>query len=491
MPHFISPCFALVVGSLLLAGCGESDHRQAVQSGSAPTVSPDVDSRESRTDQGALGEVLAVARDPEAASLPSLIDELAELADDDDLTKMLYEPIGPLTVESDLMSAAEAGKDKASNGMTAARELVRRGVDALLELLRHVDDHRPSRVTISPLGPIGSFSFTNWYSPRFTLNRKRHPADIAPTEDESTPSVDWRRSYTITIGDLCYFVIGQIVNRELRIIHPRMTQAYVITSPTATPALAAAVRADWSGITAAKHRQSLMRDAAQSPNPGAAVERLMAYYPDDGERTVLELLQRPLFWNSPAEDLVRYGLMPIDDPQQWRRVIDEYRGKFGKRIDADLPWVLDEIASRNPQRRDSDVQADYRRRARHVLDQFYPSFDPEIASPPTSATYRGQASIVSGLRRARASEKLDAAVYRLFMEAEKAASGGDVRMDDFDLLAIACISRLAGGTYDAPLRDFVGKRIAEVEQRPSNRSAQRTLQTFRTLEGRLVESDAR
>jgi hypothetical protein len=400
MSHFISHCGVLLTGSLLLVGCGESDRQRPLQSPStqlkaqvveaaeiAPNshggaavgsrVIPDADSGESTPDGVAAGEILVVARDAEAVPLARLIDELAGLAEDDDLTKLLYEPIARLAVESDLIWLAEGGKDNDSNAMTAARELVRRGIDAIPELLRHVDDHRPTRVTIGPLGPIGSFSFSNWYSPRFTLNRKRHPADTAPTEYESTRSLDSPRSYTVTVGDLCYFVIGQIVNRELRIIHPRPTHAYVITSPTAIPALAAAVRADWNGTTAASHRQSLIRDAGQSQNPGAAVERLMAYYPDDGERAALELLERPLYWNSPAKDLARYGLMPINDPREWKWAIDEYRGKFGKTIDTDLPWVLHEIASREPQRRESDTQANYRRRAQEVLDQLYPSFDPE------------------------------------------------------------------------------------------------------------------
>jgi hypothetical protein len=77
------------------------------------------------------------------------------------------------------------------------------------------------------------------------------------------------------------------------------------------------------------------------------------------------------------------------------------------------------------------------------------------------------------------------------LEANEAASRGEVAMDDFDLLAIACTSRLAGGTYDAPLRDFVGKRIAEIEQLPSSRSERRALDMFRTLQGRLTDSDAR
>ncbi len=411
-----------------------------------------------------------------ATPVPRLIQELAELSDDDELARMQPEFVIPPRLRFDQGQPAQKASD--SPAAAAVREVVRRGTASLPELLRHVDDRKPTKVSIPRLDRyLGS----NWYPPRFTFDPTRHPADISATEMGGTPS---GAVYALTVGDVCYFVIGQIVNRDLRVVHWR--KIVVITSPTMMPALAAAVRADWRGVTPGDHLRSLSLDARRSDTPASAVERLLFYYPEEGEPEVLKLLQRPLYQDSPAIDLVHYGLLPTDDPHEWKRDIDQFRKKFGEAMETDLQLVLDGIVLEQPRAHESAEEAQRRTRARKILTSFYPKFDRDGAGPPTSATYRDQASVVSGLCGRRASEALDAAVYRVFSEGNAAVSRGDVATREFDLLAIACISRLAGGKYDASLREFVEKRIAEIDQLPSSRIDRRMLPEYRTWLDRLT-----
>jgi len=87
----------------------------------------------------------------------------------------------------------------------------------------------------------------------------------------------------VTVGDACYFLIGQIVNRELAAVRYQPTGGIIVNSPVKRPALAARVRRDWVGLDSAGLRASLLDDLrAESElyDYGSALTRLRFYYPD-------------------------------------------------------------------------------------------------------------------------------------------------------------------------------------------------------------------
>ena len=74
----------------------------------------------------------------------------------------------------------------------------------------------------------------------------------------------------------------------MNVVRYQPTACIVINSPVETPALAAAVRNDWGGLTAEQHERSLIDD---SKNPSeyaiaAALARLRFYYPEAAARIV-------------------------------------------------------------------------------------------------------------------------------------------------------------------------------------------------------------
>ena len=135
--------------------------------------------------------------------------------------------------------------------------------------------------------------FGNEYSPRFK-DPVRRPKGINSDGSYGTQQDVPGQKYTFRVGDLCFAAIGQIVNRSLNPMRYQPTACVVINSPLHTPALADAVRQDWSGLTAEQHEAQLELDANSLASETApdALKRLLYYYPQDGERVALELLSR-------------------------------------------------------------------------------------------------------------------------------------------------------------------------------------------------------
>jgi hypothetical protein len=164
------------------------------------------------------------------------------------------------------------------------RELVRRGVAALPDLMNHLEDRRPTRLIIKlPFGPCGGMWFSDEYESRYADEDKQPPG---VNEDRGGNRHVQNGEYAIRVGDLCYVTIGQIVNRRLNVVRYQPSACVVINSPAATPSLAAAVRKEWGGLTAEDHEQSLVRDSEASSEYAfaAALARLRLYYPDAAAR---------------------------------------------------------------------------------------------------------------------------------------------------------------------------------------------------------------
>lgn len=169
------------------------------------------------------------------------------------------------------------------------RSLVQMGVSALPDLLNHLSDARKTSLVIEVPDRGGIRFGATWHSdeyhPRYG-DTERQPSGVNTKKEERVDK------HVVRIGDLCYVAIGQIVNRNLCAVRHQPSACMVINSPVATPALADAVRKDWSGLTKQQHRESLVADATdQSPRAATtALTRLHYYYPKTFEPLVLKLL---------------------------------------------------------------------------------------------------------------------------------------------------------------------------------------------------------
>jgi hypothetical protein len=99
--------------------------------------------------------------------------------------------------------------------------------------------------------------------------------------------------YTVKVADVCYVLIGQIVNRRLLAVRYQPTGGLVVNSPIEAPALAERVRNDWGSADAEILKASLLEDIRATNHPkrisptqyterfvNPALARLRFYFPD-------------------------------------------------------------------------------------------------------------------------------------------------------------------------------------------------------------------
>jgi hypothetical protein len=163
-------------------------------------------------------------------------------------------------------------------------ELVRRGADVVPCLMAHLDDTRPTGLVLTHPGGFGGLVYGKEYSynaritrpPVAGLNDEDH--EFVPRSTES----GMEQVYTVTVGDLCFVALGQIVNRNFSAVRYQPSMIVVINSPAHSPELLLAARYEWGALTPETHRSSLILDILQPDYPGrrtGAIERLRFYYP--------------------------------------------------------------------------------------------------------------------------------------------------------------------------------------------------------------------
>lgn len=246
------------------------------------------------------------------------------------------------------------------------RALVQQGVAALPSLIEHLSDEREATLEFRRgQGIIMSQWHSDEYDPRFREPRLQ-PSGV------NTGNEVRNHNYQLTVGDLCYVAIGQIVNRRLNAVRYQPTGCRVINSPVQQPALAAAVRADWQGLTEEEHRESLSQDALVEAYAAAAINRLHFYYPERGEELALKLLNRPPVNVDLVSRFISRKLLPESDPLKWKELIDEFR-KQSRAADADsIPLHFMWWSIYVGQQGEDSPSAQQYASARKTFDQVYP-----------------------------------------------------------------------------------------------------------------------
>jgi predicted nuclease with RNAse H fold len=361
------------------------------------------------------------------------------------------------------------------------RELVRRGTDALPKLLEHVDDKRPTKLVIEHTFGIGGMWHSDEYVHRYA-DPKKQPAKVNTRKEVIIEGV--KPKYTIRVGDLCYVAVGQIVNCGLNVLRYQPTACIVINSPVETPSLAAAVRKDWSGLTADQHKQSLIQDA-NSKYPfvtPAAIRRLLFYFPKDGEPLAVKLLSRPLY-NEHAIQIFAERLVNEKESAKWKAMIAEFRRKHGNGAADAVPFQLRWDYWRTNTAEDEKERL-ARERAEKILAQEFPTYDPYQPPFINGASFSEQEELVESLASVR-SVAIDKVAYDVFLAALRAKVSSDGDQILRERLAIGCMSRLVGKGHDDEFRTYVAARIKAIGS-PAPLTAQRqSLDAFQELKKRL------
>jgi hypothetical protein len=169
------------------------------------------------------------------------------------------------------------------------RELVRRGPLALPELINYLDDKRLTRLDVGGFGVFGAKWFGDEYSPRI---RDSQPSGLDPSWTPKSFT-----TYTLRVGDICYALIGQIVNSQLQTLQPIPSGLLQVNSPLMAPVLIEKIGKDWGNGEAETLKASLMADIHGTSGPfqnihteqedlytkivvNPALRRLRLYFPD-------------------------------------------------------------------------------------------------------------------------------------------------------------------------------------------------------------------
>lgn len=204
------------------------------------------------------------------------------------------------------------------------QKIVAKGVKAVPTLLKHLSDDREIRAK-----PIvdDSMRFVN----RYDFNRRiwrEVPEGVNLSGGNLNP--DELGAHSITVGDMCFVALGQIVNRDFHaafMAASGTTHSLHISSPTYSERLREVVTEEWKELTAEKHKESLIEDFRRPDNLErliGAYLRLSFYYPEAVEELVVEKLEQPIIDEGKVEIFCRDMLYKAVRPESRPELFDQF-----------------------------------------------------------------------------------------------------------------------------------------------------------------------
>jgi ankyrin repeat protein len=375
-------------------------------------------------------------------NIPALIDRLADIGDSD----VGYSPYvtGSVFTPLDSEGAFHAGLlfQKPSVQSDTVRELVKQGATALPHLLEHLGDKRKTKIRISHGGFFGG---------------------LFVTEDENDKEKAWLggpRGLTLRVGDLCYVAIGQIVNRHYNAVRYQPTAIIFVESPVRSTALRKEIQKEWSGLTPAKHKASLLKDLeAPEHLDSGACKRLAYYYPEALEAPALKILAEPTYDVFITESLVREKLYKAKTPAEAEKHFDAFLKKHGDIYRYGIMVQLfDDLGTleAHEEKRLSPPLTRFGEQPRQLLVQLFGkdkkirSKDQPKKTKTGSAWTNGEFSrfIEEGLIYDE-NPKIDEAIRKILTTTKD------------DGIALACMKRLVVRGFDADIEAYLRKRAQD------------------------------
>ena len=173
------------------------------------------------------------------------------------------------------------------------RDIVKKGVAAVPTLLKHINDDRPTKM--KPVSGMMWMDFPDEYD----FNRRiRKTAPVGVNQDHFKSDKDHPSEHTVTVGDLCFVALGQIVNREFNAVRYQPTGGLIVSSPTYSESLRKTILADWRTLSAESHKRLLIDDFLKPDHEArrtGAYLRLAFYYPEAVEELVVNELSKPTY----------------------------------------------------------------------------------------------------------------------------------------------------------------------------------------------------
>jgi hypothetical protein len=355
-------------------------------------------------------------------------------------------------VEDAGVQGARVLDGKTPKGSAMIRDLVKKGATAVPLLIAHLDDSRKSKITVRHKGDLGAMSISAEYDYNArTIKDKPDGVNRGLFSEKGEPAGE----HTLTVGDLCFVALGQIVNRGFCAIRYQPTAIIVVNSPTRSKGLLAAIRKEWSGLTPEKHRESLLGDAKTPDYPGraeGAILRLGYYFPDSAEKVVLNQLAKPLYCSFRVEEFLRDKLYATGDAKERKRLFEEWVKREGPVFkDGLLLYLLGDV-------QDGEARKEWKVNPPQVLTELFPGVDPAKPFQTGATDPCDQARYIDAVGKFH-SPAVDAAVLAMF----KSLGNDRIRPDSEDVFAVSCMAYLIGRGHDAEFKEYCVKLIPKSE----------------------------
>jgi hypothetical protein len=364
----------------------------------------------------------------------------------------------------------------------AMEELVRRGPAALADLTAHLDDARPTKATIK--GMMGG----PWYSAEYDWNRrtgKVRPQGVVLNWETHKdvrivrPQAATRRSeggfasddtgYAVVLGDICFNLIGRIVNRDFEAVKYRPSAIVIISSPVLCPDLRDSVRKEWGRLAPEEHRRSLIDDVSSPDRYGRAeggVEILWRYYPNDVPKAVRARLALPEYDHREIEDFARAMYCDADAVDRRKRIEDFIASRPSSDRDGFLVQLWEDKFYKAGDKMFSPGPAPTVAVSAHdLLKEFVPEIDEDYPPLIDAVQFWETARFVESMAEIR-SKDVDQAVFETF---GKHGANHSERWGALDWVAEACLKHLARKQHDVELRQFCERRLHEVRDENDRR----------------------
>ncbi len=218
---------------------------------------------------------------------------------------------------------------RAQRGRSAALcKIVEQGADAVPALLKHIGDNR--EIKMKPVSGMEWMQFSDEYD----FNRRtRKIAPQGVNRDHFGGGEDQPDRHAITIGDLCFVALGQIVNRNYSATRYQPSGGMIVSSPTYSEALRKVIIEDWSGLTRERHKNLLIDDFVNPDHEGrriGAYLRLACYYPETVEPLILKQLAEPRYDAAEVSNFIRERLYGAKDAEERKGAFDAFIAKRGE-----------------------------------------------------------------------------------------------------------------------------------------------------------------
>jgi hypothetical protein len=330
-------------------------------------------------------------------------------------------------------------------------KIVKQGIVAVPLLLKHLNDDRKTKI------PALKGMIWQRFADEYDFNRRTRKA-LPKGVNKDRSGSDWPSPHTLTVGDLCFVALGQILNRDFNATRYQATGGLIVNSPTHSKALYHVLWEDWKDLTEKDHRELLAQDFLFPDHEYrriGAYRRLAFFYPNDVESLVMKQLRTPTFDVFKTARFVRETLYPQKSPAIRKELFQSFVDQNGPASsDGTLRKLFGDLETQEadeqcrlfpPQKKKHD--------ARNVLILLfgYPK-DVKSDQKPFIDTWSAteQARFIEALVHDR-SKKIDKAIHDIFLKVEK---------DDF--LALACMKRLIGRGFDDELKAYCSRRIGQI-----------------------------